>query len=403
MKLAFVTPRFGTEVMGGAENAARMLAERVHSQLGWEVEAYTSCAIDAATWANHYPPGEVTINGVRVQRFPVRVGRHENFLQTSAVVHANPRLAPIDEQQTWIDQQGPDVPALVDAVAASDADVFAFYPYLYYPTVRALPEVASRAVMHPAAHDEPSIRMSIFAPVFTLAQGFVFHTDGERRLVERLFPVADRPQLLLGLGVDPMSGDETAFRQRHGVGERPYLVCVGRVDDGKGARLLATYFEQYKLRRPGPLALVFVGPVVQPLDPHPDTIVTGPIPEDDKWGALHGAEVLVTPSPYESFSLALVEGWAAGKPALVNAVCVATREHAERSGGGLWFHSYASFEACLDVLLKSSGPSQSLAIAGQQYVDNRFRWPALIERYGEFLEYIVGRTATHTGRSKVTG
>ena len=29
MKLAFVTPRYGLEVIGGAETAARMLAERL--------------------------------------------------------------------------------------------------------------------------------------------------------------------------------------------------------------------------------------------------------------------------------------------------------------------------------------------------------------------------------------
>ena len=29
MKVAYVTPRYGTEVVGGAEHAARMLAERL--------------------------------------------------------------------------------------------------------------------------------------------------------------------------------------------------------------------------------------------------------------------------------------------------------------------------------------------------------------------------------------
>ena len=53
MKLAFVTPRYGTEVIGGAETAARMLAERLCVRPGWEVEVLTSCALDHLTWENH--------------------------------------------------------------------------------------------------------------------------------------------------------------------------------------------------------------------------------------------------------------------------------------------------------------------------------------------------------------
>ena len=363
---------------------------------GWEVEAFTSCATDANTWANDYLAGEAHINGVSVRRFASTGGRHKDFLQTSRRVHGNPLLADASDQHKWIDQQGPMVPELVDALSDSDADVIAFYPYLYYPTVRGLPKVHRRAVMHPAAHDEPSIRMSVFAPVFAQTQGFIFQTDGERRMVERLFPIADKPQLLLGLGVEPADGDESAFRTAHDLVDRPYVVCLGRVDDGKGCRLLATYFAEYKRRHPGPLALIFVGPVVQPLEKHDDIVVTGSVSEEHKWGALRGSEVLISPSPFEAFSLALVEGWAAQKPTLVNAACLATREHAERSGGGLWFHSYLSFEASLHRLLTDRSLAASLATAGEHYVDSHFRWPALIDRYATFLEWIAERAKSRT-------
>jgi glycosyltransferase involved in cell wall biosynthesis len=200
----------------------------------------------------------------------------------------------------------------------------------------------------------------------------VFQTEGERELVERLFPVASHPQLLLGLGVSPLPGDEQGFRERSGVGNRPYVLCLGRIDDGKGARIAATYFAEYKKRRPGPLALAFAGPVVQPPDPHPDIVVAG----------------IVT---YEAFSLALIEGWAAGTPALVNAACLATREHVERSSGGLWFDGYLAFESALDRLLGDELLHAGMASAGNRYVENSFRWPALIDRYGAFLQRIATR------------
>ena len=70
VKLAFVTPRYGLEVIGGAETAARMLAERLCVRPGWEVEVLTSCALDHLTWENTEPPGTSVLNGVTVHRFP---------------------------------------------------------------------------------------------------------------------------------------------------------------------------------------------------------------------------------------------------------------------------------------------------------------------------------------------
>ena len=399
MKLTFVTPRYGTEVVGGAERAALMLAERVHAQLGWDVEAVTSCALEADSWANHYPAGDAEINGVHVRRFPVSAPRAREFPKLSRKVHANPRMASRADQELWIDQQGPTAPGILDALSESDADVFAFYPYLYYPTVKGLPRVSNRAIMHPAAHDESSIRMSIFGEVFGKSQAFVFQTNSERRLVERLFPIAHRPQLLLGLGIETHQGDKAAFRHDYGLGDRPYVVCLGRVDEAKGSRLLAEYFVAYKRRHPGPLALVFIGPVVEPLsrqspglDRRDDIIVTGVVSEATKWGALRDAEVLVSPSPFEAFALVLLEGWAAGKAAMVNASCLPTREHCETSKGGIWFDGYLSFETGLAKLLADGGLRERMALAGQRYVEDHFAWPALVERYGTFIERVVERS-----------
>lgn len=392
LKVAYVTPRYGEEVVGGAEHAARMLAERLTTQLDWTVEAFTSCALDAGTWANELSPGDAQVNGVEVHRFSTAAPRSREFLDLSWRVHRNPKLAHPRDQQRWIDMQGPLVPELMEAVADSSADVVVFYPYLYYPTVRGLPRVTERSVLHPAAHDEAAIRMSVFAPVFAQASGFVFQTDGERRLAERLFPIADRPQLLLGLGVEPQAGDESGFRERLGLGDRRYVLCLGRVDAGKGSMLLTKYFAEYKRRHDDDLALVYVGPVMQQVEEHPDVFVAGIVSESDKWSALRGCAVLVSPSPFEAFSLALIEAWSADRPVLVNRACVATREHVERSGGGLSFDGFASFDVMLRKIVDDPELASSLAVAGRRYVDARFLWPALIERYGAFLTRVAERS-----------
>lgn len=391
MKVTYVVPRYGLEVVGGAEFGARMLAERLVSQLGWQAEVLTTCAVDSRTWADEYPTGTVELNGVTVHRFASQAGRDPEFETFSRRILADPARASEADGQRWIDLQGPLNPDVVAAVGDSDADVVAFYPYLYHPTVRGLVAAGSRAVLHPAAHDEPPLRLGAMAQAFTEARGLVFHTWAERRLVEEVFAVAATRQIVLGLGIEEGPGDAGEARSALDLGERPYLVCLGRIDHGKGTDMLARFFAAYKQQHPGPLALVLVGPVVDRPHDHPDVVLAGRVDDRTKWGLLRGAAALVQPSAYESFSLVLVEAWTAGSPVLVNARCTVTREHCARSGGGLWFDGYAHFEVTVDRVLHDRYLASSLARRGRAYVDAHYRWPVLIERYGSFLEAVAQR------------
>ena len=390
MRLAYVVPRYGAQVIGGAEYGARMLAERVVQRPGWDVEVLTTCALDARTWADELPAGTTTEAGVTVHRFPVTGTRHPQFDRLSQPVLAAPAAAAGAEERRWIDRQGPVSPALLEALAGTDADLVAFYPYLYHPTVAGVPLVAGRAVMHPAAHDEPPLRLPLFRDVFAGVDGFVFQTDGERELVDGLFPIAHRRRVVLGLGVEPGPGDPAAAAEALGLGDRPYLLYVGRVDDGKGVRTLSRFFAAYKERHPGPLALVLAGPVVDRPATSPDVVVPGVVDEAVKWGALRGATAVVNPSGYEAFSLLLIEAWSAGVPVVVNAHCTATSEHVARSGGGLAFDSYARFEVVLERLTADATLRTALAEAGAAYVGASFLWPSLIDRYTRFLCAVAG-------------
>jgi glycosyltransferase involved in cell wall biosynthesis len=391
-----VVPRYGAEVVGGAEMAARNLARRLARRPGWQVEVFTTCALDYLSWQDHYPEGDEELEGVAIHRFRSQAGRSPEFPAYSDHVLFYSSAATPEEAQRWVELQGPVCPELVEAVAASDADLVAFYPYQYYPTVRTIGAVADRAVLHPAAHDDPPLYLPVFREVFSCARALVLHSSEERRLVQSVFPVAAKPQLVLGLGVDPppASPPGRAGGEVLGLGERPYLCCLGRVDDLKGTSALAEMFAAYKRRRPGPLALALVGPVaVQPLR-HPDIVLAGPVSEQDKWAVLQGATALVSPSPYESFSLAIMEAWAAGLPVVVNARCAATREHAERSGAGLWFSGYAELEVVLDRLVEDARLRRALGAAGQAYVRTHYSWEAVVGRYAGFLERLAaGRPA----------
>ena len=164
-----------------------MLAEHLVADRGWKVEVLTTCALDAITWLDELPEGTSDVNGVTVRRIASQSGRDDSFHPLWASLRSDPEHASTEDMERLIDLQGPRSPALLRAVESCDADVIVFYPYLYYPTVRGLPLVSERAVMHPAAHEEPALHLPVFDELFARCRAFVFQTRSERALVTRRF------------------------------------------------------------------------------------------------------------------------------------------------------------------------------------------------------------------------
>jgi glycosyltransferase involved in cell wall biosynthesis len=391
MNVAFVTPRYGISVRGGAEVAARQLAEHIAVHDGWNAEVFTTCALDHITWKDVLPPGESLVNGVLVHRFRSLRGRDPEFFPLDERLRRAPGGATPRECRRWVELQGPLAPDVVNSVRDSDADIAVFYPYLYYPSVMAIGSVPMPAVLHAAAHDEPPFYLPIFRSTFRSADALVYHTAAERQLVQAHHEIADRPQIVLGLGVEPPPPVQRSGGDVLGIGDRPYLVCLGRVDAHKGSRMLARYFRSFKDRHPGTLTMAFVGPVKDPVPAEPDVVATGALSDQDKWDVLRDARLLVQPSAFESFSLAVVEAASVGRPVLVNEGCPPTLEFCRHSGGGLWFDSYRGFEAALERMLSDPDLRERLGRAGQSYVGRRFDWSVVIGRYMRFLEQVVLR------------
>jgi hypothetical protein len=74
VKVAIVVQRYAADINGGAELHARYIAERLSRHA--TVEVLTTCARDYITWKNELPPGEDSVNSIRVRRFPVAVPRN---------------------------------------------------------------------------------------------------------------------------------------------------------------------------------------------------------------------------------------------------------------------------------------------------------------------------------------
>ncbi len=394
MRVAFVCPRYGAEIVGGAELAVRMLAERLARQDGLSIEVYTTNARDTTSFAGQAVTGTTLEGGVTVHRFAVSSGRQPGFAALSDRVLFSPGA---DRSLAWrfLEEQGPVSHGLLSALADSPAEIAVFFPYLYHPIVAGMKRFKGAKVLQPAAHDEPALRLPIFQETFASADGLVFQSRAERRLVTAHFQIGSTPSVTLGLGIDT-SGASSARPNPELIGA-PYLLSLGRVDDLKGSTVLAEYFAAFKATHPGPLRLVMAGPIVQPPPDNPEVILTGPVDDETKWALLKGATLLVSGSYLESFSLVIMEAWSAGKPVLVNGACQVTRDHCRASGGGLYFFDYGSFEVALERLLCDADLSARLADAGRRYVSEQYSWSSIIGRYRSFLE----RVSTSAARGPV--
>jgi glycosyltransferase involved in cell wall biosynthesis len=406
MKIALVSPRYGDTVMGGAETGVRLLAEHLVALRGDSVEVFTTTAVDATTWRSELPAGTVIEGGVTVHRFAVTGERTRDFDSLTHQLLTTPEPTR-DAQLAWIDAQGPIAPGLHDALATCDADVVMVTPYLYHPSVYALlngaplegvgpdggPAHVTRPVVFlPAAHDEPVFHIALFEEVFGAADGFGWYTAAEREVAERVRrAIIAKPSDVIGLGIDPPPDRDASSPSAlpSQLAGRDYIVCLGRVDRGKGSDLLAELFIATAAGRSQPLTLVFVGPIVHEPPTHESILTIGAVDHDTKWAILRNAVALVSPSAYESFSLVVLEAWAAGVPVMVNGRCAATVEHCRASAAGVWFDDLASFDVALETLTGDAALRHLLAERGAHYVASRFSWPAVIERCGVLLDRVV--------------
>ena len=417
MKIGFVIQRYGTEVLGGAEQLCRLIAERLATQ--HDVEVLTTCARDYITWKNEYPEGSDRIRGVTVRRFANAQTRDiEAFNKYSDWIYNNPHSR-ADEME-WLKQQGPWCPALVEHLRRQQQqyDVLVFFTYLYAPTVLGLEICPSRSVLVPTAHDEPAIQLGIFKEVFSRPAAMIYNTDAEQRFVKAMFP--NRPLLeeVGGAGVDlpqdnpyprmpPPPDDEAAassgegepsadesqaaefpshliergavFRRRHRL-HGSLLLYGGRIDPGKGCEELLEYFNGY-ISGGGDATLALMGVKLMSLPEDPHVRFAGLLSDRERVQALEAATVVVCPSPYESLSLLALEALSVGTPILANARSEVLVEHCVRSNAGLYYANRDEFVECLTLLTGDADLRAAMGRNGREYVRQNYRWDIVLAKY----------------------
>ena len=378
--LTIVLPWYGPDTAGGAEWHARQLVAALH-RAAVPVEVWATTARDARSpVAPHYALGWDVLDDVPVRRFAATQG------SLPAWVRRTPQrwgldAAPPNEWQLLAALTGSDT--LLEALAheAHGKRRFIFFLYAYPTTFFGAQIVGARAMLIPCLHDEPYAHYSTTRQLLESVPLILANSYGEAALIRALSGIGPERCPVVGEGIDlTWRGDGAAFRRRHGL-DGPLLLFVGRRDYTKNFPVLWAYLEQrWRERGPQPqLMLAGAGEWFIPPALRPWVHDLGYISEADKHAAFAAADVHCNPSLLESFSLALMEGWLQGTPALVHARCAVTVDHCQRAEGGLWFDSYAQFNEALDQLLDPQhGPA--MGAHGRAWVQANCRWEDVVVR-----------------------
>jgi glycosyltransferase involved in cell wall biosynthesis len=383
-RLLLVVQRYGAEVVGGSEQHARLVAQRLAQR--HTVEVATTTALDYWTWAPHYRPGNDFLDGILVRRFAVAAGRDPEFKTFERhVLEEEHHLA---DELAWPKHQGPDVPDLLEFLHANgrDYDAILFYTYIYAPTALGLPIVPERAALISTAHDEYPLRLAPYRALFHLPRAMGYLTPEERAMVHARFHNEHIPDEVLGYALgDAPDADAAAFRARHGI-DGSYVLYLGQVSEGKGCdELLAEWIAHREAGGSPDTTLVLAGTVRMELPDRPDVRPLGRVSEEDKAGALAGAVALVQPSRLESLGIVLFEAWQYGTPVLVHRANLVTSGQTERAGAG---RSYANggFGATLGAL---RAERDALGMAGRAFVARECSFAAFDERLERLVEATV--------------
>lgn len=385
-RIAMVVQRYGSDVTGGAEHLARAVAERL-ARLH-DVTVLTTCARDHRTWANHYPLGTTVENGVRVRRFLNDQLRADDFDRWVADFYDR---APHSTEAEWdfVRRQGPVSSGLLEALtaSASEFDVVFFYTYLYDPTIRGLPSVADRAVMVPTAHDEPAIHLALFRTVFESARGFVFLSRMERALVRRLFPAAVAPSVIAPLGLEVPKGEGRRFVDRFGLSD-PYLLYVGRVEQGKGVDVLVNVARAAHRASGNRFRLVLLGAHGMELPSEEWLIAPGFVDEQTKHDAIAGCSALVSPSPHESLGISVLEAWAHGRPVIADRRSEVVLDHCQASHAGIWYETPIELAGSIEWVLNNPETAAALGRNGQRFVSLNYSWDHVVDQYEQVIQAV---------------
>jgi len=389
LRLAFVLPRYGAQLGGGAETLCRELILALLDPAKNDgvlpiskIEVWTTCARDHRTWENFHPPGSTLEDGIQVTRFPVDERDLETFIKAELAIASATPLS-VNEQLGWL-AGGVNSRTLYSHISREGEgfDAIVFAPYLFPTTFWGALIHPERSILIPCLHNEGYAYLEVMRVLLQRVRGLVFNAAPEGELAARIFGNENilSKGSVVGMGFDDVSLAEIER------GSEPYILYSGRKEEGKNLGKLIEWFLRAKKEFPSlELRIIGSGKIEFLSELPPGVFDLGFVSEAEKASLMRNALVLCQPSVNESFSIVLMEAWLQETPVIVHRDCDVTKFHAVVSGGGLYCADGAEFSACIRALLGEKGLRERLGWAGQAYVRDEYSWKNVLRRFATSL------------------
>jgi glycosyltransferase involved in cell wall biosynthesis len=394
-KIAIVIPRFFPEIAGGAEKLALDYVNILKNH--YKVEVFTTCAKDYITWKNELKEGSELWNGVTIHRYKVKKPRNlkvmnrvlDSCLKKGTSVTES-------EEENFLIEQGPFCPELVSAFlrAQYDFGLAILVGYLYYPIVKLLPHIKIRKLIIPTFHEEPALSLPIYAKTFLPTYTYSFNAPEELNVYQNRFSKTPN-HTLIGTYVDSLALDNKTRSESSKVsidGPKIILLTLGRMEAAKGFAELFQYFDRWqKTYDQQNIEWISIGSNHLDAKEIPNCItLKGYVSEFEKQRLISTASLVINPSPYESFSIAMMEAWSFGIPVLVNGKSEVMRGHNLRSQGGLHYSDETSFRRCLEYLIERPLLRKRLGENGKKYVLANFTKEVVSKKLLTVISTLLG-------------
>lgn len=257
--------------------------------------------------------------------------------------------------------------------------------------------------LDPFHHDKPERRTRkrvyerfVEMPALTRAAALLFTAEEERRRAVAA-PAGPR-KLVVPLGVDiaryvpPAQND---FRRRHGLGDRPLILFMGRLAPQKALDVLADALGMLVRDHPDAL-LLLAGPDhgtfrrqvegwLAANGVGANAMFLGMVTGAEKAAMLAAADIFVLPSHMENFGVSLVEAMAAGLPVVISDRVDIGAAVAQAGAGLVVPREPGRIAGALHTFLDDADLRRRAGAAGRELVAARFEMHAagrlLLEAY----------------------
>ena len=394
--------------IGGTEWLFQRISEELVSRYGDEVTVFTTNCYNVEGFftpaLKRFPTGWQEINGVKVRRFPVlsRVSRSLWKLQQLAYLYHMPGNQYL---RAWA--HGPVVPGLKRAIKDYPADVIvaSSFPLLHmYTALQAARQSQRPCVYQGALHpeDDWGFNRPMIYKAIRGVDRYISNTEYEANFI--ISRCADPERVhVVGVGVSPelFEGiDQNAAKTRYGLQEGPVIGFIGQVAAQKISMLVDAMPDVWK-RIPSARLLIAGARTTYaseldritrqwPAAFRKNTHLIYNFSEEEKPWLFNACDVFAYPSAWESFGIAFIEAWAAGKPVIgCRRGAVPWVINAGVDGLLVDYGRPETLSAAILLLLENPGLAADLGKAGRQKTLANYTWKVIVDHFREVYQQAI--------------